>query len=857
MPCKKNYSGRNLLFLALILLITTNGFSKSRTSIEALRIAASFCQKTQRTKASGSSITQSVRKLAYACKAGTTPSSFSENAYYYIFNIGENNGFVIVSGDDRAKDILGYSDSGSFSTDNMPENFKNWMAFYKSELQALDATPEFVTTETSEVDSISCTLEATSTATFAPSISPLLGSIKWNQSSPYNILCPQVLTKQAPTGCVATAIAQVLKYYQWPVAGMGSKTYKSESVADSLNVNFFKTTYDWNNMLNTYDGSNSTLVQDTAVATLMYHCGVAVSMNYGESSSSAYRKAIPPALVNYFGYDKNVQMYRRDYYSESQWLKLLKTETNARRPILYGGSSTAGSGHQFICDGYDLNNLFHFNWGWGGYCDGYFELTSLNVKTPGIGGGTGGYTVGQDIVIGIQKPNTASVKNYQMFLTQVPVVSTTTQSRASIFNLTFGVANYGGNTFNGYYALGLYQGDSLVSILKKYSTKILSYYVVRGIQATLSFPSTVTDGAYQIYGIYKANDQSAWSILKYRVGAPYYIEANVTSASVAFSTPDVYPKLALAEPIKAIGTLYKGKTARICATIQNTGSEFNSFITVKMANDATSQYLNASSDPINIPAGTTKTIEVMGDISLSPGTYTMSILYDSKNDQGQPSMVNITPSENNSVSVAIRVASTVAPSLILTEMMSLNKSSIFNGSDLILRAKIKNTGGYFHDRVIPFIFTSAGGSSIDYFGSETIILDTDEEKDITFYKGLTLNEGAYMLILFYNYNNSWKKLTPNINGTIYFSVSHLTGVDNVTTYKPFIYSNSTTNVLYVHSSSLIKSILLFDISGKQILKMEPTTTGDIPVTVSNLNLGAYLVKIETEKGTFIEKFFKN
>ena len=425
-------------------------FTKSRTSIEALGIANSFIQKHQSSAISGISIKSAVKKLAYACTDSDTTRSSKENAYYYIFNIEGNNGFVIVSGDNRAKDILGYSDSGSFPAENMPENFRNWMAFYEKELKALAAISD-TTAYTSTNISVAKNLRATNASIFATSINPLLGTIKWDQSAPYNILCPVVGSRQAPTGCVATAMAQIMKYHQWPLAGAGAKTYKPYEVDDSLTVDFSKTTYDWANMTNTYDGYSSTAIQDTAVATLMYHCGVAVSMEYSEYSSSAYSNDIPAALSTYFGYDENAQLYVRDYYSEAEWVQMIKKELNTRRPVLYGGASIDGSGHQFICDGYDSEDLFHFNWGWNGTCNGYFELSSLNVETPGIGGGTGGFSVGQDIITGIQKPTIRSVKTYQIALLKMPETNDTRIARESTFSITYGCANFGGNTFEGKY----------------------------------------------------------------------------------------------------------------------------------------------------------------------------------------------------------------------------------------------------------------------------------------------------------------------------------------------------------------------------------------------------------------------
>jgi Peptidase C10 family. len=403
------------IFFSLLLILNISIYAKSRSSAEALSIANSFYQSSITTKSiSTKSSTDNVGlTLAYSCTDGIATRSSNENAYYYIFNRGDNNGFIIISGDDRAKSVLGYSDSGSFSATVIPENFKNWMSSYQKELKALAAISEDATSTMQSSSVLSATTKAIS---FSTSISPLLGTIAWNQLSPYNILCPKIGASRAPTGCVATAMAQIMKYYQWPVQGAGSKKYKPASMIDSLYVDFSKTAYNWPNMKNAYRG-NSTAIQDTAVATLMYHCGVSVDMDYTVYSSAAYSNYIPAALNQYFGYDSNIQIYSRDFYTEAEWLQMIKTELNASRPILYGGSSTSEGGHQFICDGYDTNNLFHFNWGWGGYYDGYFELSSLNYETPGIGGSvTDGFTVWQDMVTGIQKPTTTSSKSYEIYL---------------------------------------------------------------------------------------------------------------------------------------------------------------------------------------------------------------------------------------------------------------------------------------------------------------------------------------------------------------------------------------------------------------------------------------------------------
>jgi len=847
---------KTLLLLALLLFCTQWTFSKQLTGSEAQAIAASFYRNKQSTSIRTASLLSTELKLVYTCTESTVKtrsSSSSSVAYYYIFNVGTNGGFVIVSGDDRAKSILGYTESGSFSEDNMPDNFRNWMSFYKKELKALTAIAEdtIVTANTISTTSASVSTKASTFATF---ISPLLGTIAWDQSDPYNIFCPKIGLGKAPTGCVATAMAQIMKYYQWPVKGTGSHSYRPVELEKPLTADFSKTTYDWANMLNTY--GSSTAIQDTAVATLMYHCGVAVNMGYTEKSSGAYSNDIPAALSNYFGYDKNSQLLERDYYTQAEWINLIKTELNTSRPILYGGSSTDGSGHQFVCDGYNTNNLFHFNWGWSGSYNGFFELTSLNVETPGIGGGTGGFSVGQSMIIGIQKPSQTTAVSYEMNVVKTMTASVSSIKRDLTFNINYGYANYGGNTFNGSIALGLYQGTTLVSILNQVTGEIGSYYgdsdyTVSGI----NIPSSVINGTYQLYSIYKATDQTTWSIMKSKVGTPNSLNVAVTSTNITFTTLDVYPKLALTEAVKTIGNLYNGKTGRISATIKNDGGEFNSYISVILTSTTSLLNQRISFDPINIPSGETKTIELTGDISLTPGSYVLTLNYDSNNGVGSELMTLLTPNTNNSVSVTVLDTPVLAPVLSLTQKISLTNSIITNGSALELTAKVKNTGGYFNESLIAFIFAPSGDTSIDYLGPINVILDTNEEQTVTFNKSINLDAGTYNIVLYY-YNSKWTQLTPSLNSYTSFKVNTYTGIENAAADQLSIYPNPATDVLYIQSPSLIKSIQIMDISGKLFIKQEPKITGDVPISVNELNQGLYLIKIETEEGTYTKKFFK-
>jgi len=506
---------RILLLLISLYVLLPSGYSKPRPYSQTLDIANVFYHQLPGSIAVRS-LSASNLKLAYSAYKDDILTRSTENAYFYVFNIGDNNGFILVSGDDSAKEILGYSMSGNFSIDSIPTNFRNWLDVYKKEINLLmnSSTTSSATTLKTETSNISAT-----------AISPLLGNIKWDQSSPYNILCPKsgLSLRSTYTGCVATAIAQIMKYYQYPVKGISSKTYLSKTINKQLTVDFSATNYDWSNMLDTYIGTESD-AQKNAVATLMYHCGVAANMDYSTTGSSAYDEAAAMGLINYFGYDPNLRTIYRDYYSADEWELILRSELNNSRPVLYGGGNKNNEGHAFVCDGYDTNNLYHFNWGWNGSCDGYYALTSLNPNSSGTDAGStdGGYTIAQDMTIGIQKPSTESKPSYQLLLNDESDMTFTTQntSGSSTFSMSVPFYNGGITSFNGKTAIGLYKDSNLIATLGATGSTILSgfndgsYYGTTFSYTNISLPANLSNGTYQLYSVYKGNDETSWSKMR-------------------------------------------------------------------------------------------------------------------------------------------------------------------------------------------------------------------------------------------------------------------------------------------------------------------------------------------------------
>ena len=319
---------------------------------------------------------------------------------YYVFNIGQKEGYVIASGDDATPEILGYVSEGEFDYQQLPENMKSWLKNYENQIIALQQNPA------------SSSLQGPRKAVRThPAIKELL-TCNWNQGSPYNDACPNYFGKgRSVTGCVATAMAQVM-YYQRSkstdrtlAAIPGYTGYTTDPVFGNLQVEGIPvgSPIDWANMRDSYNGSE-TAVQKKAVADLMHYCGVSVQMDYTNSSSGAQSYRVAEALKAYFGYGNSVRYVTQSSYSNESWDELCYNELANGRPFYISGANDE-VGHAFVCDGYDGNRLYHINWGWGGQSNGFFLLSGLNPSQQGIGGSEGGYSQGVEAVIGFEPDN--------------------------------------------------------------------------------------------------------------------------------------------------------------------------------------------------------------------------------------------------------------------------------------------------------------------------------------------------------------------------------------------------------------------------------------------------------------------
>ena len=384
---KNRFFGLLMLILGIGLLAQAAPISQDQARKEAL----SFLLNKQISNRSLKPVALSNRML----KAGN-------QAAFYIFNVGNNQGFVIVSGDDRINPILGYSDEGYFDEAKAPSNMKNLLNEYAQQISMLD-----------EVSNVNGAIAAAKNIVDTRnSIAPLL-TTKWDQARPYWNKCPQVQNEDGEyepsyTGCVATAMSQIMKYYNYPAQttqvipsyqygyGTGNMGEYITQTTEDLPV----TTFDWAHMLDSYNGSEDQVYTD-AVATLMLYVGHAAHMTYALTASGTTDPYIPKAFNNYFDY--NAQLVYRSDYDQQAWEDMVYQELVAGRPMVYNGRAGSGGGHSFVCDGYEMGDYYHINWGWGGLGNGYFQLAIMNPHAAGIGASTSaeGYNIDQTAIIGI------------------------------------------------------------------------------------------------------------------------------------------------------------------------------------------------------------------------------------------------------------------------------------------------------------------------------------------------------------------------------------------------------------------------------------------------------------------------
>lgn len=483
---------KRIVLLISAILLTGTVLAQRLTEQQAKERAASFLK---------SRPGATLAKGAGVKAEGLTTVSLGIDGVY-VFNV-DGGGYVVAGGDARVLPVLGYGNNGSLAADRIPENMKAWLEGYAR--QAAFAAEH----------NLDCSVR-TETDDHQP-IEPLLKT-NWGQDKPFNLLCPPVDENDpskgnCPTGCVATAMAQVANYHKWPLKADGTGA-ASDHYAKSYNIDMSNDTFDWDNILDTYTNEKGEVTgnetQWNAVSLLMRDMAYSVSMKYAPNGSGALSMFIPKAMVNNFGYDKGTHLEYRDWYTAEQWDNLIYDNLSNYGPILYSGATSKKEGHEFVCDGYRGDGYYHFNWGWDGMSNGYFLLSSLNPEVHGTGGSVESlaFDYNQDVTLGLCKPKEGS------------------QTVVNVYQQNDLSYSYSDKAFNGPFQVLVAQEETvdLGYWIKNLATNEESYYTEEQVDIaysdglrSMTFKTKLPDGKYKVRPVFKKAADSEWQFFKTNV----------------------------------------------------------------------------------------------------------------------------------------------------------------------------------------------------------------------------------------------------------------------------------------------------------------------------------------------------
>ena len=539
--------------LTLILLFAVAAYAGPVDPEKALEIANSFWKNIP-----GAPVAAQLLEVGNGpSKSAGRDAAPKADAQYYIFSAQGDGGFVIVSGDDRLAPVVGYSTEAPVG--EMPPALVDWLAGYSNYVDDVRA---------------GVVEPAALTATAGKRIEPMLKT-SWNQGSPYNNYCPEINGQKTPTGCTATA--QIMKFHEWPERPTKDVDWYNNITGESELVEISKNTYDWANMLPHYrDGY--TAGQADAVAQLMVDVGKAIGSNYALSGTGSSATDASYALVNVFDYSPGITVVRRSEYTEDEYVTIIRENLEASQPLLYTGNSQSyGSGHAFVCDGIDENNLLHIDWGWDGAYNGYFNMTYMSPGGTGIGGGDGCYNVAQSFVANIRpraggEPDAEGVPGvYRMDVVDVNAGLDAENRPGTLLEQTVGYAggrarvrlvaglmNWSHSSVDLSMVLGFEKDGELVAMHRLTDVETMSFWDFLGYYITLPISNVLSDDNYFEEGTYTVvlYYGDAEGNLHYVRGAENGLKLEVNDKSVTLSK--ILPEIEVTEVAFSATPLQKG-----------------------------------------------------------------------------------------------------------------------------------------------------------------------------------------------------------------------------------------------------------------------------------------------------------
>ena len=806
---------------------------------QALQIARNFLSSSPVMVSKSTGNHTATMNVTYTAKSARTTDNL-----LYVVSRGNNDGFVVVAGDDAvANPVLGYSVNGTFNYDQAPDNLKCWLDEYSRLIDYMDAN----------------NMELAPVKTFGNSVEPLIKTL-WDQCGPYNNLCPTIDGSHTWTGCVATAMSQLMKFHEWPKQGVGSHSYSWNGETQS--ADFGSTTYQWDLMLDEYEyDSHESNPANDAVATLMHHCGVAVEMKYGLDGSSASSRAVPAALVEYFGYARDIEYKERNFYSYDEWLSMLKAEIDARRPVYYSAKSSGG-GHAFLIDGYNADGYFHVNWGWSGISNGYYQIATL-IPGDEQGAGAGsdsGYMYSQGGIFNVHIPDgsettVSKISAYNFSITDLngSITNTLNITKGERFGLYFEyVQNSGTFDFTGRlgYIITDDKGNNVYENLTLNINDPLppSYYYPQ-LSTTTTMPANLGDGHYRIYPAYAAGVAGEPQIMPASTMGNKYADITVQGNNVTLATqPTLLDQLSIDNLIVVNNDEFQNSDeyAAIYLDITNHGTEYyNSEVYALLLDDSgmvaypSQETHYKMSSYVMVPPGETRSVALpmlINDFARDNDVYYIAI---SDANFGRllgnyRAAINI-----NNPEIAIKGTPAVIDG---------------NSANLTLTAAFENTSSsmFYAGQIGAMIFDS-DHNLLRILDVRQMEIAAGKESGTVTFNGRFPEGSVGDKYLIYFYDNA-TPLYPPIEFT-----KEPAGMNNTiaATINATTYPNPVSDVLNITAATAIRRVDVYGITGTQVASHSGNDSQSMQIDMSHLAAGAYFVRIATENGTETVKIMKN
>lgn len=768
---------RKTLLFILSMLITFSVWARQLTPNEALANAMSLMQSSQsmRARSLATGATTSRTTLVHTEATGT------DVPLYYVFSISDG-GFLIASADDRSEGLLGYTDSGDFDDIRQNPAFQSWLSDCTAALKWISTMPD---------DNVSATRSGTRATTLIP-VAPLLGEIKWDQKLPYNKYTPvreaggQKL--ETPTGCVATATAQVMMYYKWPETGTGSHTNQLEP---TQTVDFSQSVYDWAKMKDIYSETDDDESAD-AVARLMYDLGCALDMNYDPKVSLSNSEAIVYAMATYFKYDKGISIHSRSSYGYEQWNELLRAELQASRPVLFAGSTPSREGHQFVLDGYDANGLYHVNWGWGGKANGYFAINYLNSAYQGTGGAEGGFNMDQKAVTNVMpdKDGTSTAKPILEILSPITYDSETNK-------LTFAVQNNGLGDFTGSVGILMTDPEGHTTVTDEVELYDNPFPFCRG-GLNMSFigycPTDVQKAGYIVMPFYKETPDGEAKVIPVPANAHQKLISYLDNGNVRWRPLETGMASLTFTDIEVL-RCHEGFKPKFKFSVTNSADARNDYFdraAIVVFHEVEGEmtqvcqgYAQMDLNPGDTREYTIECDQMSGNIEAGDYYYQLCYMCGGISYQGcDPQPLTILP---------------VTPSELAYSDFAIDNTTIQSGDTLTASFVVNNTGGFDYKTYHFFVFENGGDTTVDDIKTEVEIHE-GSSATVTFTKPIYLPEGEYFGAFFKESLDAGFVLVSE--DRFFFTIS-----------------NSPTSITDVRDSTIIEGQFL-DLNGRKVMQLQ-------------------------------------